>query len=68
MHGRFVRIGDTNAHLAEYKKQVADKELKQLLATSMLVLMVRGLFTHLKFPYAQFLCTELSGTVMICLS
>ena len=64
----FVRIGDINSHLAEYEKQVADKEVKQPLATSMLVLMVRGLFTHLKFPYAQFLCMELSGMVIICLS
>ena len=64
----FVRIGDINSHLAEYEKQVADKEVKQPLATSMLVLMVRGLFTHLKFPCTQFPCTELSGTMMICLS
>jgi len=49
----FVRIRDINSHLVEYKKQVADKEVKQPLATSMLVLMVTGLFTHLKFSYTQ---------------
>ena len=34
------------------------------LANSMLVLMVRGLFTHMQFPYAQFPCTALSGDMM----
>ena len=31
----------------------------------MLVIIVQGLFFHLKFPYAQFPCTELSGTYII---
>lgn len=30
----------------------------------MLVLKVRGLFTHMQFPYAQFPCTALSGDMM----
>ena len=31
------------------------------MAKSMLVFMIRGLFTSLKFPYAQFPCTDLTG-------
>ena len=57
----FTDLGDINSHLDEYETQVASKELREPLATSMLLLMVRGLFTHLKFPYAQFPCTDLAG-------
>ena len=32
-----------------------------MLAHSMVVIMVRGLFSRLEFPYAQFPCTDLSG-------
>lgn len=34
------------------------------LANSMLVLLVRGVFTKLQFPYAQFPCTALSAADM----
>ena len=37
---------------------------KDPLANSMLVLMVRGLFSRLEFPYAQFPCTAVSGDQM----
>ena len=57
----FVNIRDINAHLAEYEKQVSNDVLLDPLATSMLVLMVRRLFTDLRFPYAQFPCIEVSG-------
>ena len=33
-------------------------------AKSMLTFMVKGLFTNLKFPYAQFSCTKLTGDCM----
>ncbi len=33
----------------------------QQMATSMLVLLVKGIFTKLSFPYVQFPCTALSG-------
>ena len=61
----FTDIGDINSHLDEYENQLANKELRAPLATSMLLLMVRGLFTHLKFPYAQFPCTDLAGRFYI---
>jgi len=36
------------------------------MAKSMLVFMVRGLFTKLKFAYAQFPCSSCSISFMIC--
>ena len=57
----FVDIGDINIHLSQYETQVCNDDIRDSLASSMLVLMIRGLFTNLKFPYAQFPCTELSG-------
>ena len=57
----FNDLGDINSHLDEYETQVASKELRAPLTTFMLLLMVRSLFTHLKFPYAQFPCTGLAG-------
>ena len=50
-----------NSHLCMHEEQIAGNDAGNSLATSMLVLMVRGLFTDLKFPYAQFSCTEVSG-------
>lgn len=45
-----------------YKGQVAEDRVEgEVLAHSMLVIMVRGLFSRLEFPYAQFPCTDLSG-------
>lgn len=35
------------------------------LAKSMLVLIVRGLFVHLNFPYAQFACHTLTGKLLV---
>eukprot|EP00731_Ephydatia_muelleri_P026512 Em0018g612a len=40
---------------------LSNDNIRDPLASSMLVLMVRGLFTALTFPYAQFPCTDLSG-------
>ena len=57
----FTDIGDINSHIATYENQLSGEEIAKPLATSMLVMMVIGLFSKLKFPYAQFPCTELSG-------
>lgn len=57
----YTHLGDVNSHLARYEKELGEQGERDTLATSMLVIMVRGLFTHLKFPYAQFPCTDLSG-------
>ena len=56
----FIDIGDINCHLADYERQLSNDDIRDPLASSMLVLMVRGLFTTLKFAYTQFPCINLS--------
>ena len=58
----FVDLGDINTHLLQYEGRLkADSPPKPQLAKSMLVITVRGFFTKLQFPYAQFPCANLSG-------
>lgn len=58
----FTNIGEINSYLSAYENDLKEtKPLLEPLAKSMLVIMVRGLFSPLKFPYAQFPCTDLSG-------
>lgn len=59
-------MGEINNHLLLLKKQINDEKSanNQTLATSVLVLMVRGLFTDLAFPYASFQ-TSLSGDQIV---
>lgn len=55
----FANLGDINSHLLAFESSLDDVE--EPLANSMLVLMVRGLFSKLQFPYAQFPCTSACG-------
>ena len=59
----FVNLGDTNNHLLRFERSLENNEDMDggVLAKSMLVIMVRGLFTSLRFPYAQFPCERLTG-------
>lgn len=62
----FIDIGDINHHLQEYEQSFYHKNKQSVhhshpLADSILVFMVRGLFSSLEFPYAQFPCTTLTG-------
>ena len=57
----FLNIGDINNHLVEYEKTVTEDEGKEEIAKSMMVVMVRGLFSKLQFPYAQFPCSSICG-------
>ena len=59
----FSNLGETNAHLAAFEQQVqsADCTEEASLAKTIMVFMVRGLFTKLKFPYAQFPISKLKG-------
>ena len=65
----FVDLGDTNNHLARFEESLseADECAPPPLAKSMLAFMVKGLFTALKFPYAQFPCTSLVGEQMFAM-
>ena len=60
----FTNIGDVNGHLLEFERSLNDLEVEDRLAESMLVIMVRGLFSKVEFPYVQFPCVELSGDQM----
>ena len=58
----FTDLGDLNNHLLEYEKTVVNEgKEKEELAKSMMVIMVRGLFTKLQFAYAQFPCASVCG-------
>ena len=62
----FTDLGAVNNHLKKYEEVVSgdsDGSVMEV-AHSMLVLMVRGLFSKLQFPYVQFPCTSLSGDQM----
>ena len=61
----FVDISDVHEHLTALEQsclETADSSPK--LATHMLVFMIRGLFSSLEFPYAQFPVASASGEVI----
>ena len=63
----FINIGDINTQLLEFEQTMCDSTnptSSKTLANSMLVFMVRGLFSNLEFPYAQFPCAKLTGEQM----
>ena len=62
----FMNLGEINNQLIEFEKALAgDPENTQpKLASTMLVLMVRGLFCRLNYPYAQFACSDVSGGLL----
>ena len=57
----FTNLGDINDHLKEYERLLSGEEASMPVANSMLVFMVRGLFSKLQFPYAQFPCSSLAA-------
>ena len=60
----FVNLRATNNHLLQFQAALESESTLQPLANSMLVLMVRGLFSNLNFPYAQFSCSKLTGDLL----
>ena len=57
----FTNLGDINDHLDAYEKALSGDQEPPSLAKSVLVFMVRGLFTKLQFAYAQFPCSSLAA-------
>ena len=57
----FVDIGDINNRLTKFERECCDDKQSLPIATHMLVLMVRGIFTGLRFPYAHFPTSNLTG-------
>lgn len=64
----FTDVTDINEHLLKFEKMCSDDESTVInnpqLATHMLVFIVRGLFSSLKFPYTQFPEITLSGEML----
>lgn len=61
----FVNLGDVNNHLLDFERTIkghADDD--RVLAKSMMVMMVRGLFTPLRFAYSQFPCAKITGDLL----
>lgn len=59
----FTNLGDINTHLDSFEQAISShsEEPQPVLAKSVLVFMVRGLFTKLQFAYAQFPCSQMRG-------
>jgi len=61
----FANLGEINSHLLEFERSVdVAAPHSEPLANSMTVFMVRGLFTRLQFPYAQFPSIKVSGDLL----
>ena len=56
----FTDLGNINNHLLSFERSVNEGEVTK----SILAIMVKGLFTVLKFPYIQFPCTNISGDML----
>ena len=60
----FTDLGNTNNRLLEFESALYGDKSQPQLALSMLVLMVRGLFYKLNYPYVQFACNSITGELM----
>ena len=56
----FVDLGDVNNQLLQMERSDT-KDAPRHVATKMMVFMVRGIFSNLEFPYAQYPCASLSA-------
>ena len=65
----YTNISDIVTHLNDFESQVdasddEGNEQSHKLAKTMMVFMVRGLFSSLQFPYAQFACADVTGEML----
>lgn len=61
----FANLGETNEQLLKFQSSLEGGEyISQQLASTMMVFMVKGLFSQLQFPYVQFPCKNLSGDLL----
>ena len=61
----FSNLSELNNHLLKFENALYGEDVPQQLADSMVVLMIRGLFHKLNFPYAQFAVHNLSGDLLM---
>ena len=57
----FVDLGEVNNLLSVFERSLESTSTYPALANSMTAIMVRGLFSTLRFPYVQFPCSRISG-------
>ncbi len=67
----FTDLGNINNHLVAFERSLQEdadntdnNTNTNTLASSIFTIMVKGLFTPLRFPYAHFPCTSLSGDLL----
>lgn len=63
----FANLGETNNHLLAFERSLQEStpsECVEPLAKTMMVIMVRGLFSKLEFPYVQFPCSRVMGDLL----
>ena len=60
----FTNLGDINQHMIEFEHALNEDSSPPVLANSMTVFMVRGLFNKLRFAHAQFPCMSISGDLL----
>ena len=61
----FCDLGDITMLLLRYESEMTDeKPVDQTLTKSMMVFMIRGLFSSLQFPNAPFPCADISGDML----
>ena len=62
----FINLGDIKNHLAAFERSLhGESEQQQPLAKTMLVIMVRGLFSGLQYPYVHYPTGSLKGHHLI---
>ena len=62
----FVDLGEVNNHLLAFERKVkGEVEDEPAVAKTILAFMVRGLFTPLRFAYAQFPCAKVTGELLL---
>ena len=58
----FTNLGDVNSRLDAFEQALSsNSEHQPALAKTVMVFMVRGLFSKLQFAYAQFPCSQVRG-------
>ena len=60
----FSNLGDINSHLLQFQSSLEQEDSQEQLAKTMLVFMVRGLFSSLEFLYVQLPCTTVTGDLL----
>ena len=63
----YVDVGDMNMQLKNFEANLEEKAQEKEVATHMLMLYVRGIFTKMEYPLAQFPTTGTYLDIMDCM-